>query len=588
MTSPGDPLVLAEDALARGDNLEAYDIAVSAREAGVEAPRLDYVATLALARMDDTEMALDHYERTGLHEIDDDDILALWGRLKKDLAERASGAEQAKLFAEASAAYLELYQNKQSYYTGINAATTALLAGDAKTAAKLAAEILEDPEVAKPKGFYATATAAEAHVLLGNADEACSAIRDAIGWSDAGVGSKASTFRQMMLIARIIPDKAELIAPVLEMLRPSPVLVYTGHMFVEDEALEAELSAKIDAALDELKPDTAYGALACGADILVAEAILKRGLELHLVFPFEIDDFIEQSVLPGGEGWLPRFQRCLDRATRVSLATDMKFIGDPNLFNYGSAVAMGLARMRAHHLRTDAIQLAIIKPDDAAKAAGTSSDVSFWRNLGHASHMVDPGAINRDLAWPPKIEMPKGVTRVAHSMIFADFAGFSRLSEAVLPVFVDEILGRTGILLDEFGDKILYRNSWGDALYAVISTPTDAAEIVLHLQARLAEMPQQLIDCAGNCGMRIGVHHGPIYRGFDAVIQKPSFFGTEVTRTARIEPVTPTGEVYATEAFAAILALENERRFGAHYVGRVQLAKNYGELAMYKLSRLEG
>jgi class 3 adenylate cyclase len=586
VTSPGDPLVLAEDALARGDNLEAYDIAVSAREEGIEAPRLDYVAALALARMDDTEMALDYYERTGLGEIDDDDILALWGRLKKDLAENASGDEQAALFAEASAAYLELYKNKKSYYTGINAATTALLAGDTDNAAILAKDILEDPEVAKPKGFYATATAAEANVLLDNDIEAQQAIADAIRWSDAGVGSKASTFRQMMLIARIVPDKEAIIAPLLEMLRPSPVLVYTGHMFVEDAATEAALSVQIDEAIKTLKPDTAYGALACGSDIMIAEAILKRGLELHLVFPFEIDDFLDQSVLPGGKSWMPRFQHCLDRAARVSLATDMKFIGDPSMFGYGAAVAMGLARMRANHLRTDAIQLAIVKPGDAAKAAGTSSDVAFWQNLGHQSHVIDPGNINRDLDWPPKIEMPEGVTRVAHSMIFADFAGFSRLSEAVLPVFVDEILGRTGTLLDEFEDEVLYRNSWGDALYAVIASPTDAAEIVLQLQARLTKMPQQLLDCAANCGMRIGVHHGPIYRGFDAVIRKPSFFGTEVTRTARIEPVTPTGEVYATEAFAAILALEQEQRFGTHYVGKVQLAKNYGQLAMYKLSRL--
>ena len=85
--------------------------------------------------------------------------------------------------------------------------------------------------------------------------------------------------------------------------------------------------------------------------------------------------------------------------------------------------------------------------------------------------------------------------------------------------------------------------------------------------------------------MRIGVHHGPIYRGYAAVMMRTTFFGTEVTRTARIEPVTPTGEVYATEAFAAILALEPDRRFGTHYVGKVQLAKSYGSLSMYKLSR---
>jgi hypothetical protein len=586
MMAAADPVVLASDALSRGDNLEAYDIAMSAREEGIETPRLAYIATLALARMGDTIMALDFYEQTGLAAIDDDDILALWGRLKKDLAEKAGENERAALFAEASTAYRAVYENRPSYYTGINAATTALLAGDRATAEELARKILEDPEVAKPRGFYATATAAEANVLLGRVSEAYAAIADAISWSDASVGSKASTFRQMMLIGKVVPDMAETIAPLLEALRPSPVLVYTGHMFVADAAAEAALAEKIDAALNRLNPDTAYGALACGADILVAEAILRRGLELHVVLPFEREDFVTQSVRPGGETWVDRFDHCLERAARVSYATDMGYIGDPTLFSYGSAVAMGLARMRARHLRTSAVQLAIAQKENNSLPAGTSSDVAIWQRLGHHSEIIDPGAIDRKLDRPSDIAMPEGVTRVAHSMIFADFAGFSKLSEAALPLFTSEIFGKAGAVLDEYGDKVLYRNSWGDALYAVIATPIDAAEIVLKLQRQVNDVPELLRDCAGsNCGMRIGLHHGPIYRGHDAVSMRTSFFGTEVTRTARIEPVTPTGEVYATEAFAAILALETEQRFGTHYVGRVQLAKDYGELAMYKLSR---
>jgi class 3 adenylate cyclase/tetratricopeptide (TPR) repeat protein len=578
-------LVLAEDALARGDNLQAYDFAVSAREDGSADTRLDFVATLALARMGDTSLALEHYEKADLGKSDDDDMLALWGRLKKDLAEKAPEDEQTKLFAEASEAYRAVYESKRSYYTGINAATTALLAGDVTGARQLAEKILEDPEVAKPRGFYATATAAEANLLLERSHEAFVCMADAISWSDAGVGSKASTFKQMMLIARVRPEMAEIIAPVLEQLRPAAVMVFTGHMFVEDPQAEAEVSKRIEAALDKLKPDTAYGALACGCDILIAEAILKRGLELHVVIPFAREDFIAQSVLPGGAGWVSRFEKCLDQATGVSYATEVNYIGDPNLFNYGSQVAMGLASMRANHLRTSAVQLAIAQPDSSRLSAGTQSDIEAWKSLGHKTMIVDPGEIYRDLERPAPVAMPSGVTRVAHSMIFADFAGFSRLSEATIPIFVSEIFGVIGDVLDEYGDKVLYRNSWGDALYAVISTPTDAAELVLNLQSRLAVMPPEILECVGPCGMRVGVHHGPIYRGDDRIIQRVSFFGTEVTRTARIEPVTPTGEVYATEAFAAILALESKGLFGTHYVGRVQLAKNYGELAMYKLSR---
>lgn len=586
LSTPGEPFELANDALARGDFLAAYDIAMSAKGDGGEDHRLDYCATLALARMGDTELALELYEQSGLAASDDDDLRSLRGRLKKDLAETAPPDEQPSLFAEASDAYRMVYERKGGYFPAINAATTALLAGDEAAAQALAGEILKDPDIAVPQGYYAMATAAEALLLLGRSHDAFEAMRSAVACEDAGVGSRASTFRQMMLIARIVPARAESIAPLLELLRPAPVLFFAGHMFIEDAEAEAGLVRRIEEALDELSPDTAYGALACGSDILIAEAILRRGLELNIVLPFERNDFLIQSVRPGGQGWVARFETCLAQAARVSFATDMEFIGDPNLFRFGSSVAMGLAQMRAQHLRTHAVQLAILQSNDGISPAGTASDVDLWTRLGHQTRIVEPGVINRRLDRPPETAVSGDASRVEHSMIFADFAGFSKLSETVLPVFASSILGRIGAVLDRYGDAVLYRNSWGDALYAVVSTPGVAAELVLELQRKLRDMPQELRDCADHCGMRIGVHHGPIYRAWDAVMQRPSFFGTEVTRTARIEPVTPTGEVYATEAFAAMLALEPDQPFGTHYVGRITLAKGYGELAMYKLSRL--
>ena len=60
--------------------------------------------------------------------------------------------------------------------------------------------------------------------------------------------------------------------------------------------------------------------------------------------------------------------------------------------------------------------------------------------------------------------------------------------------------------------------------------------------------------------------------------------GTTVTRsrTARIEPVTPPGEVYVTEQFAARLALE-PNAYACDYVGQIPAAKSYGTMRMYHL-----
>ncbi len=86
-------------------------------------------------------------------------------------------------------------------------------------------------------------------------------------------------------------------------------------------------------------------------------------------------------------------------------------------------------------------------------------------------------------------------------------------------------------------------------------------------------------------GLRIGAHVGPVFEGWDPVMKQPAFYGTEVTRTARIEPRTPEGEVYVTDAFAALLALDDDETMSCQYVGHIPTAKNYGVFPMYVLKR---
>jgi class 3 adenylate cyclase len=83
--------------------------------------------------------------------------------------------------------------------------------------------------------------------------------------------------------------------------------------------------------------------------------------------------------------------------------------------------------------------------------------------------------------------------------------------------------------------------------------------------------------------MRIGAHYGPVFKGWDPVVAQPTYYGRALSRAARIEPITPPGAVYVTEAFAAILLLESRGEFTCTYVGEVTLAKGYGKFRMYDL-----
>jgi class 3 adenylate cyclase len=78
---------------------------------------------------------------------------------------------------------------------------------------------------------------------------------------------------------------------------------------------------------------------------------------------------------------------------------------------------------------------------------------------------------------------------------------------------------------------------------------------------------------------------GPVFPAHDPILDEPSFIGSHVSRTARIEPVTPPGAIYVTEPFAAALVLGGREEFPCEYVGHMPAAKDYGRLRMYRLRR---
>jgi class 3 adenylate cyclase len=85
--------------------------------------------------------------------------------------------------------------------------------------------------------------------------------------------------------------------------------------------------------------------------------------------------------------------------------------------------------------------------------------------------------------------------------------------------------------------------------------------------------------------VRMGGHVGPVFPVKDPILGEPGFAGSHVSRTARIEPVTPPGTVYVTEQFAAALELAQNEKLACDYVGHMPAAKEYGRLRMYSLRR---
>jgi hypothetical protein len=362
------------------------------------------------------------------------------------------------------------------------------------------------------------------------------------------------------------------------------VIVFTGQMFQGDAPAEAALADRLDRRLNLLGSVVAYGSLACGSEILIAEAVLRRGGELQVVLPCGVDAFDQAFVAPGGDGWSERYHRCLERAAGVTRATRMEHLAHLSQRTYGAQMARGLAQLRAGQLTTSAIQLAVWDGRQDAVESGVAADVAAGRDLGLQAVVMDPGPI--DLL-APAVSPPSGeeVKRVSRAIIFTDYRAYSQLSEAVVPVFRRRIMGRIGKELERFEPAILSRNTWGDAFHAIVADAVTAAEITLAIAEALRGVRVGDPAQVDQEGMRIGLHYGPIYQDVDPITGLVSFYGSEITLAARIEPEVIPGEIYTTQAFAAILATLAPDRFATHYLGKRELAKGYGEAPIYQLER---
>lgn len=561
----------ARAALARGDLIATYDFARAAHAEG--APDAAYLLVLSLARMGDIESARERYAALGLDAATDIDTRALGARLAKNAAEALGGEAQRRQFLAAGAAYAAIYAETGDVFPGINAASLTLLAGDPGEARRRAEELLD--LLPEPADFWTGASRAEALLLLGRGDDACRETAHALTLPGSNLGARATTLRQFELLARFAGIDPG--AKVRGLLRPPATAFYCGHMFLCDPVVEAAMAAQIDATFDAHRVGVAFGALACGADIVTAERLLARGGELNVVLPFDVAEFAALSVDPGGPGWLPRFHACLAAATSVRIVSDVRDIGDVHAISYASTVAMGLARLRANELGGTALMLAAWDGEPARGGAGTAVDVARWQSTDQSTVILGPGAVDRRLTAPERT-LYDGPARTVMAMIFADVPGFATLAEAEIPAFWRDVMGTAGEVLARHRDVVRSRNSWGDAIFAVVDGVAPAAEIVLSLQEALAAMGTRFT-------LRIGAHFGPVFETLDPVTGHQTYYGREVSRAARIEPVTPPGRVYVTEAFASAIAMDAPDRFGCHYVGQVPLAKDYGTFPMYRLFR---
>jgi hypothetical protein len=595
----------------QGELFRAYDLARQALEKFPDDVPLSYRAVLCLASTGATAQAfglldklkLDRRAEAAISEPMGLQIATLRPRLMKDAALAASGEKRVALLTSAAEAYAAVYReakaagHAEAYYPGINGATLRLLAGDEAAAMALARDVIAELDNHAPerKEYYEVATEVEAQLILGDvavAREGARGLRaqmrretqtDYRGW--------AGTVRQL----RLVVEAKGLVEAWGDALAPPRVIHYGGHIIAppgKPGRFPADQETAVKEAIENLLAEDdvgfGYGSLAAGADILFAEALLARGARLHLVMPFDRDEFVEVSVRSAGEGWVERFEKCYHAAETmaggaVHFATEDRYLDDDYLFGYCSQLAMGLALLRARHMSASVEQIVVWDGEPSAGPAGTAADIAIWQHAGLPRKVIPVGNGFQPAVSPPAT--PRGIKRQPHAMLFGDVHGFSKLRDDQIPPFIDRVLGCFARVVDRHRVDIRLANTWGDGLFLVFDDAGKAAGCALELQEVVGELDMVAHGLPADMGLRIGLHLGPAYSAPDPVLGKENFFGVHVSRAARIEPVTPEGSVYVTETMAAVLALHNSTEYDCELVGSTEAAKHYGALRMFLLRR---
>jgi len=543
------------------------------------------------------------------------DIQSMRGRLWKDAYHRGPNRPGATALAErARKEYLAAYARDHDSFPGINAATLSWVLGDRVEARRLAGEVATALAAqAAPRNFWDLATAGEAELLLGRIDRAHDAYAAAYAAAIEDAGSVATMRRQVALLARTLPEARE----ILRVLPVPDVVAFAGHMIDAPDrpaprfppALAPAVEAAVRERVARFHRPIVYSSAASGADLIFIETALASGAEVNVVLPFDRADFVRTSVAVGGKDWIGRFDAALSRAARVIMATEENHLGDDVLFDHAAMLLEGLTCLRAAQLETLPSLLCVMDAASDARVGGTHATFARWRQHVGAPQVIDlSGLRQRVLAAsnPPRDDPPATVRtsssaapgvvpapssaearprRTLKTLLFADFAGFSRLHDAMAPLFQERFWAIAAGEIAASAAKPLLATTWGDALYVVFDEPDEGADFALRFLDRMRAADWPALGLPESSQIRIALHTGPVFCGFDPIMGRDNYFGSSVTKAARIEPVTPPGTVYASEAFAATLVAKGQADYALEYVGRLTLAKGYGESRIYRVDR---
>jgi tetratricopeptide (TPR) repeat protein/class 3 adenylate cyclase len=568
-----------------------------------------------------------------LERAGDAETLSLLGRVYKELWRRANTPGEAKAALEKACHYYgQAFENSRGYYPGINLAFTFAALGERAKAEDTARQVAKRCRIAienshgHPDGWL-LATLGEALIHLGRTAEAGEYYGRAVEQFKGRWRDLASMRRQAREVLKFSEetaaekvrwnDLAALRRKAREIFRPTEkthdwldrwfefpsVVAFCGHMIDAPGRVpprfpperEGEVREAIRQHLKAIRAGFGYSSAACGGDILFCECLLERGASVNLVLPCPVDAFKLQSVSFAGPEWERRFHTVLGNASTLLIANASGFpasAADPasaTALSYSNRVVTGLAVLQAQALDVDLKAIALWDGRPGDGWGGTSSVVAEWRSRKIEPHIIPLGAGDAPASPTPAPSAPPeptaGATQVIKAMIFAEVVSYKQVTEQQIPAYVREFKTTMAGVISGLPHPPEVAESLGGAHHFAFDDLEEAGLFALELRDRIMEKNWAELGLPAELGIRIVLHAGPVFAFTDPVLGRPNCIGAHVARAARIAPVTPPGQVYATQEFAALCGAGGISGVAFEFLGHLPTTMLFQEAPLYRLDR---
>jgi tetratricopeptide (TPR) repeat protein len=527
--------------------------------------RVRQLYALAVSKSGSPQVALDFLLPAYAANPDDSETAGILGGIYKELFKKHQDSKYAILSRDT---YAKNFSITNNYYTGINAATMSAIAGKAMQGREIANKVITllGGEV---QGLWELATLGEAYLLAKNRERSVECYIKARKVAGNDWGKVLSVHNQLWLLNHYVPVPKE----VLRIFAPPEVVAFAGHMVDArgrntprfPAMIESNVKESIRAAIRTLHASIGYCSLACGGDILFAEAMIEEGGEVHILMPFNKEDFIQTSLRFAGDEWVNRFEHLIARYPVTSITRE-RYGGNDDLFSLLGKIIFGSAVLRSQMYHQEPHLLTVLSEFDLKqKEGGTRDTVQMWPFPQRHSN-ISPDSFYKPEEVPSSLPLPKSErerieNRPVLYIVCIDLSGLHTMERERIQKIIDQ-----------------FREGQQQLALTVLKDTDEHLVFALDTEIALMDLVRTVWNSTSpfrpEKPLRIGLHAGPVHLKI-----------TQDYNNNYVEAITrfaPMGAICLSANMAAVLAL-HPKKFQLDYVGVVRLPDEADNIGLYQL-----